>query len=197
MLAAWDWRGGAGREPLCLRLRQDQARRAGVFAFLACMTKPLAPLRVAHAVDEAGFIQAFRGFAFDEEGGVLVGLGAGLVADFDGIGTGEPQDLLLAEIEALCINVGLPQRMTDTGYIHCWPDPFADQLNIDLPGHREGVSLSITDGTGRHVRTMSGLTGSKIFWNGQYANGSVAPSGMYFITVFADGQRHIQRVIKQ
>ena len=106
-------------------------------------------------------------------------------------GSGTPQDLLLAEIEASCSIVGMPDAHPDALSIHCWPDPFEDRLTIVLPEDHGRASISIGDGMGRAIWNADGISGTRAIWNG-----AQVASGLYFVTILVDGHRHTQRVVK-
>ncbi len=85
-----------------------------------------------------------------------------------------------------------------------YPNPFGPQveLRFNVPGE-EGkavaVSMSIYDVRGREVaRLIDGVRSpgpGKLSWDGTYANGSAAPSGIYFVDLLAGKQRVVRKLV--
>ena len=76
-----------------------------------------------------------------------------------------------------------------------YPNPFSSSVTIEkIPGT---TSVIITDLLGKEVHRFLPGGGNAAVWNGRTTSGTEVPSGIYFVTVIADGQRYTQRVVKQ
>jgi hypothetical protein len=80
------------------------------------------------------------------------------------------------------------------------PNPFVREarfmLTLDRTAH---VEVSVSNLSGRRVALLfDGDTGSgqhTFAWQGRRADGSSAPSGIYFVQVHADGERLVRRTV--
>ena len=134
--------------------------------------------------------------------------GSGIIANTDGepvvtgtfidggIGSSAP-DLHLTKVNGSCYSVSVPEPADPHESMSIWPSPFTDLLNIAVPKSSGPHLLSITDPLGRTVLRRSLSSSAVTGWTGSDANGTEVPSGVYFITIIADGQHHTQRVVKQ
>jgi hypothetical protein len=99
--------------------------------------------------------------------------------------------------------VGREVRVEDV-YVSTYPNPFGSKVNLrySVPGTYGSsvpVSVKIFDVRGREVTTLvSGSDGpgeKQVVWDGKYADGSQAPSGIYFLELAAGRARVIEKVV--
>jgi flagellar hook assembly protein FlgD len=89
-------------------------------------------------------------------------------------------------------------------FVSTYPNPFGSkvQLKYSVPGTYGSsvpVSLKIFDVRGREVTTLASGAASpgekSAVWDGTYADGSRAPSGIYFLQLAAGRARVIEKVV--
>ncbi|HXU28225.1 MAG TPA: T9SS type A sorting domain-containing protein [Bacteroidia bacterium] len=73
-----------------------------------------------------------------------------------------------------------------------YPNPMANELNIQLPFEATKVSVSITDIMGREMITPIATSGANVNVNNVNLN-----AGTYFVKITADGKTQITKVVKQ
>lgn len=92
----------------------------------------------------------------------------------------------------------------DRFFVEAQPNPFGANLSIrySIPGtHGRSVPVSMTvyDVRGRAVRAL--IAGAKspgpasIRWDGTYPDGSLAPSGIYFVNLVAGNEKIVEKVV--
>jgi hypothetical protein len=89
-------------------------------------------------------------------------------------------------------------------YIKTYPNPFGPRVRVSYSvpgqyGRGVAVSMRIYDVRGREVmRLIDGVRSpgpGKISWDGAYANGNLAPSGIYFIDLVAGDSRLVRKLV--
>lgn len=89
-------------------------------------------------------------------------------------------------------------------YIDTYPNPFGPRVEVrfNVPGEYGGsvpVSMKIYDVRGREVAGLIDGVRSpgpgKLAWDGTYANGSLAPSGIYFVDFVAGRARIVSKLV--
>ncbi|HEX8517479.1 MAG TPA: T9SS type A sorting domain-containing protein [Bacteroidia bacterium] len=83
--------------------------------------------------------------------------------------------------------VGVPERVTSNS-ISVYPNPATDNFTVKTPSAK-GSLLSIYDVTGKVVRTYSANSNQLII------NRNGLQSGLYFITVVADGRKYTGKLV--
>ena len=78
-----------------------------------------------------------------------------------------------------------------------YPNPFNDQLSIDIDVAHRAVDLAVFDVLGRRVRTLpAGTNGAQqITWDGRTEDGARAAAGIYLIRLQADNQVVARQVV--
>ncbi len=100
---------------------------------------------------------------------------------------------------------GVEDRVARTGlFIDTHPNPFGPRVEVsfNVPGEygrAVAVSMKIYDVRGREVASLFDGRRSpgpeKLAWDGTYSNGSLAPSGIYFIDLVAGDRRVVQKLV--
>jgi hypothetical protein len=89
-------------------------------------------------------------------------------------------------------------------YIGAYPNPFGPSVEVkfNVPGdygNAVPVSMKVYDVRGREVVSLIDGVRSpgpgKLAWDGTYANGSLAPSGIYFVDFVAGRSRVVSKVV--
>jgi hypothetical protein len=94
-------------------------------------------------------------------------------------------------------NTSVNQNGKNSGNLFVWPNPTASDVNVKLDKiSASEISVSVMDITGRTVKSF--LSGSS-YSAGQALNVNVSelPAGVYNVCVIADGNKFIQKLIKQ
>jgi hypothetical protein len=94
-----------------------------------------------------------------------------------------------------------PDRITELRIAAIVPNPTKHEalIRFAVPaGLNQSISIEVIDLSGRLVRALS--AGSRppgfhsLLWDGRAADGSLAPSGMYFCRLQAGGHRSVRRL---
>jgi len=95
-----------------------------------------------------------------------------------------------ADIVVNCVVLGIEKHNSLNANVY--PNPMANELNIQLPFAATKVSVSITDIMGREMITPVTTSGTNVNVNNVNLN-----AGTYFVKITADGKTQITKVIKQ
>ena len=89
-------------------------------------------------------------------------------------------------------------------FVEGQPNPFGAHLEIrySIPGtHDSGIpgSMKIYDVRGREVKNLlAGVRSpgpARLAWDGTYPDGSLAPSGIYFVNLVAGDSKVVKKVV--
>lgn len=78
-----------------------------------------------------------------------------------------------------------------------YPNPFSDQLSIDIDVAHRAVDLAVYDVLGRRVRSLptSSSGAQRVTWDGRTEDGAKAAAGIYLIRLQADNQVVTRQVV--
>ncbi len=114
-----------------------------------------------------------------------------------GLGSAGQRDLHLTKISGSCYPLTVAaEENSDHTCIPAWPNPFMFSVTVPLPSASADLVV-VSDPLGHQVRSFINARGEHLTWNGQDTNRTEVPNGMYFISVWSNGQYFVQRVIKQ
>jgi len=111
--------------------------------------------------------------------------------------TGSPS----ARVSGGMITSRLENTFDPENQISTYPNPFVDQLNIDLAINQDNsyTRLNIFDETGRFVTTLieSRLARGthRLKWDGMSGYGTMSKPGLYILTVEVEGKIITERII--
>ncbi len=111
---------------------------------------------------------------------------------------GKEQGIELVTGKSADLVASTSMRVNDFGLLHNYPNPFNPTTTIEyrLPG-ASFVNLSIYNAAGQYVQTLVNAVQQEgrhvIQWNGTFANGSPAPSGVYLhkLTIQSDAESSV------
>ena len=95
-----------------------------------------------------------------------------------------------ADIKLNCLVLGIEKHNSLNANVY--PNPMANELNIQLPYAATKVSVSITDIMGREMIAPVTTSGTNVNVNNVNLN-----AGTYFVKITADGKTQITKVVKQ
>lgn len=121
-------------------------------------------------------------------------LEAKLYFNTNGLNPGEYKtNLLVVSNDTLVVPVllkvieysGLEKPHRNSIGLVAFPNPFVNQINIELGGNIDVISASIFDIQGREIRRFSGIETGKpvLIWDGNSQNGQKVAAGIYFCVV--------------
>lgn len=88
--------------------------------------------------------------------------------------------------------------LTSSLKVKLYPNPaFASSFGatISVSGNASGYSGTVYDITGRAIRSLSGGSNGKVFWDGRDDHGSLVRPGVYLVRIEAQGRSATARVV--
>jgi hypothetical protein len=81
--------------------------------------------------------------------------------------------------------------------VKAYPSPFTDMLRIETTSQSKGpVTVSIHNLRGQLVQSLQSSSGQSLTWDGRFADGSIAPAGIYLLKVQQNGFSTSAKVIR-
>jgi flagellar hook assembly protein FlgD len=88
----------------------------------------------------------------------------------------------------------------DNAYIHCFPNPFNDNMTIEFSGTRSKTTMVVVNATGSLIKLIyegqpsSGV--NTVYWNGTNESGTDVAPGIYYIRVVSDNTAETVKISK-